>query len=76
MFGGILILLPLSIFSTLSIRSNRYRPVFHLLFWIFVFNFLFLLWLGAKPISQPYINLGLLSTFIYFLYFLILFIMG
>lgn len=76
MFGSLLILQPLPFFGTLSIRSNRYRPILNQLFWIFVFNFFFLLWLGAKPIHQPYTTLGQISTGIYFIYFVILFIIG
>lgn len=76
MFGALLILIPLSFVHSLNIRSNRYRPFINILFWIFVFNFLFLLWLGSKPIDQPYIFLGQLSTTYYFLYFILLMILG
>ena len=69
MFGALLILLLLPFHLVANIRSNRYRPVFQLLFWIFVFNFLFLLWVGARPIAEPYILLGQLSTLIYFAIF-------
>lgn len=76
MFAAILILIPLSLFGTLNIRSLRYRPIAHFCFWIFVFNFLFLLWLGAKPIAEPYTLMGQISTFIYFLYFIVLIMIG
>lgn len=76
MFGSLLILIPLSFFNTLNLRSNRYKPLLHLLFWIFVFNFFFLLWLGAKPIAEPYTMLGQISTFLYFSYFIILMLLG
>ena len=68
MFSALLILLPLA-FGGANIRSNRYRPLLQLLFSLFIFNFLFLLWVGARPIAQPYILLGQLSTLFYFLYF-------
>ena len=76
MFGSLLILIPLSLFNTVSLRSNRYKPIFNFIFWIFVFNFFFLLWLGAKPIAAPYTFLGQISTLIYFSYFLLLMILG
>ena len=76
MFGSLLILMPLTLFSSINIRSNRYRPLLNVLFWIFVANFFFLLWLGAKPIALPYTILGLISTMLYFSYFIILFIIG
>ena len=76
MFGSLLILIPLSFFCTLNIRSLRFRPLLHFLFWIFVFNFLFLLWLGAKPIAAPFTLLGQISTFFYFSYFIFLILLG
>lgn len=76
MFGSLLILLPLPFFGSINLRTNRYRPILNFIYWIFIFNFQFLLWLGAKPIHLPYTILGLISTIIYFLYFLILLIIG
>jgi ubiquinol-cytochrome c reductase cytochrome b subunit len=76
MFSALIILIPLSFIHTLNLRSNRYRPVFNFLFWVFVFNFLFLLWLGAKPVAEPYTMLGQLATTFYFLYFILLMLIG
>jgi ubiquinol-cytochrome c reductase cytochrome b subunit len=76
MFSALLILIPLSLINTLNIRSNRYRPILNLLYWIFVANFLFLIWLGAKPASDPFPFLGQIATVIYFSYFIILMILG
>jgi ubiquinol-cytochrome c reductase cytochrome b subunit len=76
MFSALLILIPLSLVNTYNIRSLRYRPVLNFLFWVFVFNFLFLIWLGAKPIAQPFTKLGQLATFYYFFYFILLIILG
>lgn len=76
MIGALLILIPLSFFHNLGIRSLKFRPLLHLFFWIFIFNFLFLLWLGAKPIHEPFISLGQFSTFLYFFYFLALLFLG
>lgn len=76
MFGSLLILIPLSLCSTLNLRSLKYRPITHIFFWIFISNFFFLLWLGAKAIAYPYTILGQISTFIYFAYFIIIMIIG
>lgn len=76
MFGAQQILMPQPFFTTQNARSNRLKPLSNLLFWIFVANFFALLWLGAKPISSPYIELGQICTFLYFSYFLMLFIIG
>jgi len=76
MFSALLILIPLSLIHSLNVRSNRYRPIFNSLYWIFVCNFFFLIWLGAKPIAQPFTLLGQLATVFYFAYFFILIILG
>lgn len=65
--SALLILLPLPfISSTSNGRSSAFRPIHRLIFWTFVGNFLFLLWLGACPIAQPFIILGQISTVVYF----------
>ena len=76
MFGAILVLLPLPFFSSINIRTNRYRPILNQMFWIFISNFFFLLWLGAKPIHLPYTVQGLVSTFLYFFYFVVQLMIG
>ena len=76
MFSALLILIPLSLVQTQNIRSNRYRPILQILFWIFVFNFFFLLWQGQKHIAMPYVFLGQVATTIYFLYFILLMFQG
>lgn len=76
MFGSQLILLPLPFFGSQNIRNNRFRPILNQLYWIFISNFFFLFWQGAKPIQLPYTFLGLISTIIYFFYFIIIMIIG
>jgi ubiquinol-cytochrome c reductase cytochrome b subunit len=73
---SLLILFPLPFLTSLNLRSNRYKPILNFFFWLFLINFLFLIWVGAKPVAEPYITLGQLSTFYYFFYFILLFIIG
>ena len=72
MIMAILILLILPLLDNSNIRSYSFRPITRFFFWIFIFNFLILLWIGALPVSQPYIYIGQISTLIYFMYFIIL----
>jgi ubiquinol-cytochrome c reductase cytochrome b subunit len=72
MISAILILLTLPLFTSYNVRSNRYRPILIILYWLFVFNFLFLMWLGQKHIHEPYVTLGQISTVLYFSYFFII----
>jgi ubiquinol-cytochrome c reductase cytochrome b subunit len=76
MVSALLILIPLSFFSTANLRSLKFKPVLHILFWIFVFNFLLLTWLGAKHIEQPYIIIGQIASMYYFIYFMVLMLLG
>jgi ubiquinol-cytochrome c reductase cytochrome b subunit len=54
------------------VKSCTYRPFAKTLFWIFIANFLFLTWLGAKPVEDPYVLLSRLSSTLYFSYFMVL----
>lgn len=41
----------------------------------FCLNFLFLTWVGAQPVEDPFIFLSQVSSFLYFLYFLFVYVM-
>jgi len=72
MVGAILILLTLPYLNLSKIRNTFFRPLFAFFYWCLFFDFLFLGWIGQKPVEIPYIEIGMLGTFFYFLYFLIL----
>jgi ubiquinol-cytochrome c reductase cytochrome b subunit len=42
-----------------------------ILFWFFVIFFIFLTWLGIKPVEEPFLIISKLFTFFYFFWFLI-----
>ena len=46
MFGSLLILLAMPILDTCRIRGNQFRPLSRFAFWLFVVDFLLLLWIG------------------------------
>lgn len=69
---SILILLIVPITHTSKLKSLTFRPVGKLFYWIFMSNFIFLTWIGSKPVENPFIFLGQISSIIYFSYFLIL----
>jgi ubiquinol-cytochrome c reductase cytochrome b/c1 subunit len=72
MFGSILILFVLPWLDTSRVRSGAFRPVFKMLFWIFVLDCIVLGYIGAKPPEGIYLVVGRLATAIYFLFFLAL----
>jgi len=67
MISAILILLILPFGNTSKIRSSYFRPFYPMLFWFFFFNFILLGWIGQKPVETPFIEIGVLSTSVYFI---------
>jgi ubiquinol-cytochrome c reductase cytochrome b subunit len=58
-----------------KVRSGTFRPLFKPFYWLFVINFLMLMWLGSQPVGDaahwwvPIV--GKIGVFYYFFYFLI-----
>ncbi len=72
MFGSLLILFFLPWLDISKVRSGSFRPIFKIFYWVFVFNFLMLMYLGAQPADGIYVMLAKVSTAYYFLYFLVI----
>ena len=70
MFSALLIIMLLPIVDLGKSKGFQFRPLSKIGFWIFVVNFLVLLQLGAKHVEYPFIELGQISTVLYFSYFL------
>lgn len=70
MFTAILIILILPITDLSKWKGLQFRPLGKLAFGIFVADFLILMALGAKHVESPYIELGQISTVLYFTYFI------
>jgi len=72
MFAAIFILLAMPFTDLSRSRGLQFRPLSKIAFYIFVGNFLILLQLGAKHVESPFIELGQVSTVLYFSHFLII----
>lgn len=70
MFSAILALLTMPYVDLSRSRGIQFKPASKLSFFIFVANFILLMILGAKHVEAPFITLGMVSTFIYFFYFI------
>lgn len=66
----ILFLLPLYRTNQNYIPSNM-SPLFRITFWLFIFTFLFLMYLGGQPAVAPYVGASQLFTLYYFIFFLV-----
>ena len=72
MFSAILILLVMPFTDLSRSRGLQFRPLSKIAFYVFVANFLVLMQLGAKHVESPFIELGQVSTILYFSHFLII----
>ena len=72
MGASLLILFILPLYRTIRnpISSNM-SPLFRISFWIFVFTFVFLMYLGGQPAVTPYVGASQIFTVYYFFFFLI-----
>jgi len=72
MFSAILIILTLPYTDLGETKGYQFRPLSKAFFYVFVANFLILMQLGAKHVESPFIELGQISTVLYFSYFLVI----
>lgn len=72
MFSALVILVILPTVDLGATKGLQFRPLSKLAFYLFVMNFLLLLQLGAKHVESPFIELGQVSTALYFIYFLVI----
>jgi quinol-cytochrome oxidoreductase complex cytochrome b subunit len=71
MFGSILVLFVLPWLDTSRVRSATFRPVYKMLFWVFVVDCIVLGYIGANPPMGAFLIWGRICTGIYFAFFLI-----
>jgi ubiquinol-cytochrome c reductase cytochrome b subunit len=72
MLSAILALLVMPFTDLSRSRGIQFRPLSKIAFYVFVANFLVLMVLGAKHVESPFIELGQISTVIYFAHYLII----
>jgi ubiquinol-cytochrome c reductase cytochrome b subunit len=72
MFSALLIILIMPFTDLSGSRGLQFRPLSKIIFFVFVANFLILMQLGAKHVESPFIELGQISTILYFSHFLII----
>jgi ubiquinol-cytochrome c reductase cytochrome b subunit len=72
MFSAILAIMLLPVTDLGRSKGLQFRPLSKFAFWVFVVNFLILMKLGACHVETPFIELGQLSTALYFGYFILI----
>jgi ubiquinol-cytochrome c reductase cytochrome b subunit len=72
MFGSVIILFLVPWLDTSTVRSGRLRPVFKVIFLIFVLDCILLLIAGGKPPEGAWLIAARIGTAYYFFYFVLL----
>jgi quinol-cytochrome oxidoreductase complex cytochrome b subunit len=71
MFGSVLILLFLPWLDRSPVRSSRFRPMYKIFFWLFLFDCILLGVVGGNPPEGLWVPIGQLATAYYFAFFLV-----
>ena len=72
MFGALLIFLILPYSDLSQIRGSSFRPLMKFAFWLFVVDFIILMWIGSQHPNSPYVEIGQIATAFYFAWFLVI----
>ena len=72
MFAAIAVLFVLPWLDRSPVRSATFRPIYKIMFWVFLLDCVALTYLGAKPAEGIYVILSRLCTVYYFAHFIIL----
>jgi ubiquinol-cytochrome c reductase cytochrome b/c1 subunit len=76
MFGAILIFFFMPWIDSSKVRSAKFRPIYRQVFWIFVVDCVVLGYVGAHPPEGAMIIIGRVSTFAYFAFFPLVWVIG
>jgi len=76
--GGVAAIAPVSIsllalpfFKSMYVRSSSFRPIHQGIFWLLLADCLLLGWIGCQPVEAPFVTIGQISPFVFFLFFAI-----
>ena len=70
-FSGILIIYVIPFIFKSNKKSNSFKFREKLIFWLIIRSFIILTWIGGRPVEEPFIIIGQITTIFYFSYFVI-----
>ncbi|XP_076884412.1 cytochrome b-like [Bidens hawaiensis] len=71
-----LCLLALPFFRSMYVRSSSFLPIHQGIFWLLLADRLLFGWIGCQPVEAPFVTIGQISPFVFFLFFAITPILG
>nr|AWV83391.1 cytochrome b [Yezoterpnosia nigricosta] len=71
LFMSIFILMFIPILNNSKFQGLMSYPINQIMFWYMLIILILLTWIGARPVELPYINIGMLLTIMYFMYYII-----
>jgi len=69
MAGSLIVFFFIPFLNTSKLRSTTFRPLFKVVYWLLVADFLILGWIGQQPVKDTYVFVGQLATVFYFTFF-------
>lgn len=75
LLASVLVFYTIPLIPKTKFKGARFNPLLKITFWSFRRVCLLLIWIGARPVEDPYIFIGQILTRIYFRYFLSFLIM-
>nr|AWV83183.1 cytochrome b [Auritibicen japonicus] len=71
LFMSILILVFIPMLNNSNFLGTSNYPVNQIMFWYMLINMILLTWIGTQPVETPFLNVGMLLTVFYFIYYFI-----
>nr|YP_010934918.1 cytochrome b [Lamennaisia ambigua]WKV28908.1 cytochrome b [Lamennaisia ambigua] len=68
---SILILISMPFSNNYKMKSFKFYFLNQTMFWMFIMIFYILTWIGARPVEDPFIIIGQVTSILYFLYFIL-----
>nr|AIW06155.1 cytochrome b [Gaeana maculata] len=71
LFMSIFILMFIPILNNSKFQGMLNYPINQIMFWYMLNILILLTWIGARPVEFPYINIGMMLTIMYFMYYML-----
>nr|BBC62637.1 cytochrome b [Auritibicen flammatus] len=71
LFMSILMLVFIPMLNNSKFLGTSNYPINQAMFWYMLINMILLTWIGTQPVESPFLNVGMLLTMFYFIYYFI-----